>query len=75
MLSQLRENDTGKRDPRLIRVQEVIDTTGLTRNQLYTQMRLGQFPRPVKIGLRATAWVWDEVSSWIASRIAKRDAQ
>jgi prophage regulatory protein len=36
-------------------------------------MSAGHFPRPVKIGVAAVAWVEDEVDEWIASRISERE--
>lgn len=47
--------------------------TGMSRSEIYRRIALGDFPRPIKIGSRASAWVSDEVSAFIASRIALRD--
>jgi prophage regulatory protein len=38
-------------------------------------VKAGKFPRPVKIGQNKNAWIEDEVDSYIADRIAERDAQ
>ena len=32
---------------------------------------LGQFPRPIQIGPRATGWIEAEVESWLAAQIAR----
>lgn len=60
-------------DEALLRIEKVMEMTGKTRNTLYIAMRKGTFPRPVKIGGRAAAWVNSEIQRWIAARIAERD--
>ena len=57
----------------LLRLPEVESATGKKRSAIYAEIQAGTFPRPVKIGTRASAWVAAEVQSWIASRIAERD--
>jgi len=54
---------------RLIRLPEVEATTGLNRNAIYT---MPGFPKPVKIGARATAWVQSEIQLWIKSTIERQ---
>lgn len=55
---------------RLIRLQEVEKRTGFKRAWIYEQGRVGRFPRPIKIGARASAWVQSDVDEWIAARIS-----
>ncbi|WP_080437936.1 helix-turn-helix transcriptional regulator [Burkholderia ubonensis] len=54
---------------RFLRIHEVIYKSGLTRAAIYA---LPDFPKPVKIGPRASAWVESEVESWMAARMAAR---
>jgi prophage regulatory protein len=54
---------------RLLRLPAVESLTGLKRAHLYGLARRGQFPRPLKIGARASAWQASEVQTWIADRI------
>jgi len=54
---------------RLLRLPEVISQTGLNRNSIY---QIEDFPKPVKIGVRATAWVQSEIQLWIKSTIEKQ---
>jgi prophage regulatory protein len=56
---------------RLIKLPEVERITGKGRTSIYTDP---SFPRPLKIGTRASAWVESEVIAWIESQIAKRGA-
>lgn len=37
--------------------------------------RTPEFPRQLKIGLRASGWLRSEVDQWIAKRVAERDAR
>lgn len=57
---------------RLIRLPTVMELTGLSRNGIYSAVDRNNFPKPVKIGLRAIAWREEEVNAWIASRISAR---
>ena len=57
----------------LERLPQVRARTGLSRSEIYRRIAAGDFPKPIRIGERASAWVGHEVSDWIASRIAARD--
>ncbi len=56
----------------LIRLPQVQDIVPYSRSTIYSLIALGQFPAPVKLGPRASAWVESEVIAWIESRIAQR---
>ncbi|RAX40739.1 helix-turn-helix transcriptional regulator [Rhizobium tropici] len=43
------------------------------RTHLHELVRIGKFPKPVKIGLRRNAWVESEIDDWIQQLIAERD--
>lgn len=55
---------------KLIRLQVVKEITGRSRSAIYADP---DFPKPVKIGDRAVAWVEDEVREWIGARIEERE--
>ena len=59
---------------RLIRLPEVIHLTGYKRTALYKKIDQGDFPRPVKLGPRAVAWIENEVMNWIKEKIQTRDS-
>lgn len=61
-------------DLTLERLPQVKARTGLSRSEIYRRIALGEFPAPIKLGLRASAWSKHEVDAWIAQRIAARDA-
>ena len=62
-----------KYENRLIRLPDVIAKTGLGRASIYRYIDLGEFPAPVRVGERASAWVEQEVDDWINRRIEARD--
>jgi prophage regulatory protein len=59
--------------PRLLRLQQVGEITGLRRSMIYQLEAEGNFPRRVKLATRAVGWVESEIRSWIAARIMIRD--
>ncbi|WP_028500355.1 helix-turn-helix transcriptional regulator [Microvirgula aerodenitrificans] len=58
---------------RIIRLKEVIDSTGLARSTIYKNISEGSFPKPVSLGNRCVGWVESEVHDWILERIKERD--
>ncbi|RBP80830.1 AlpA family transcriptional regulator [Shewanella putrefaciens] len=60
---------------KLIRLKNVIDTTGLARSTIYKYIDKGIFPKAVTLGGRVVAWVESEVQEWILERIQERDLQ
>lgn len=60
-------------DERLIRLPQVESLTGLKRAHIYGLARRGRFPKPLKVGARASAWRESLVKQWVAERI--REAQ
>lgn len=58
----------------LWRMPQVERVTGYRRSRIYALVSEGKFPRNVKLGPRASAWVSTEVLAWIAARITERDA-
>lgn len=53
---------------RLLRLPAVCALTGLSRSSVFRLAKLGLFPVPRKIGLRAVAWPSDVLDAWIAQR-------
>jgi prophage regulatory protein len=54
---------------RLIRWHEVHQITGLCRSHVHAMAARGDFPAPIKLGSRASAWVEAEVLQWLHQRI------
>lgn len=59
---------------RLLRLPQVIERTALRRSTIYEMMQAGTFPKPVKLNLRSNGWLENEISDWLESRIADREA-
>jgi prophage regulatory protein len=60
---------------RMIDLREVERRTGLKRDSIYRLGKLGRMPQPVKVSERASRWVGSEIDSYVADRIAERDAK
>ena len=71
-MKQLLQAQQNKDEARLIRLREVMTKTGLSRSYVYALAQKGQFPKPVKLSERSSAWIESEVQSWIDERIQKR---
>lgn len=60
---------------RLLRIDEVKARVGICKSGIYAAVRNGKFPRPVKIGVRTSAWSEQEIDQWIEARCRERDVQ
>jgi prophage regulatory protein len=56
-------------DVRLIRLKEVQAICGKSRSSIYDAIKKGEFPKPVKLGTRSSAWIKSEVEQWAVQRI------
>jgi len=54
----------------LIRLKKVEEKTGLKKSMVYDLMNKKEFPKSIKIGERAVAWVSSEIDAINAARIA-----
>jgi prophage regulatory protein len=52
-------------ESRLLRLPAVLKLTGLKKSSIYAKAKEGNFPRPVRLGMKAVAWREDEVQLWI----------
>ncbi|EGY8943257.1 AlpA family transcriptional regulator [Salmonella enterica subsp. diarizonae serovar 60:r:z] len=57
-----------------IRLPKVMRRTGYSKAWLYRLINQNRFPKPVKIGERAIAFVEGEIDDWITQRIEARNA-
>jgi len=55
---------------KIYRLKEVRDITGLSTSSIYKQIRIGKFPRGVKITARSTGWSSEAVDAWVTSCLA-----
>lgn len=54
---------------RLIRMPEVLLKTGFKKSWIYLLISNDSFPKPIKMGPRAVAFVEAEIDQWILERI------
>jgi prophage regulatory protein len=54
---------------KILRLNEVIALTGLSRATIYEKQSSGEFPHSIKLGSRAVGWLGSEISDWINERI------
>jgi len=57
---------------RILRRQEVEARCGFKRAHLYKLIGNGEFPSPIRIGVRAVGWDSREIDQWIAERRQRR---
>ncbi len=58
---------------RLLRIGEVLQLRGMSRATLYREIKLHNFPAPVKLSARSVGWLQEDVAQWLDARIAQRD--
>jgi prophage regulatory protein len=58
----------------ILRRDAVERMTGLPRSTLYAKVATGEFPRPIKLGVRAVGWLEQDIAAWQAARIEARAA-
>ena len=54
---------------RLIRLPEVMQRTGHSRAWIYLAISKGRFPKQIKLGSRAVAWIESEIDDYIQQLI------
>lgn len=54
----------------IIRLPDVMARTGLSRSSVFLKVKTGEMPPPIKLGVRATGWVAEEIDNWIKQRVA-----
>ena len=56
---------------KVLRLPQVCEVTGLRRSMIYQLEAEQQFPRRIKIGVRAVGWIQGEVQQWVVQRIER----
>lgn len=58
---------------RIIRLNEVINKTGLKKTSIYKLINNKAFPEAIALGERAVGWLESEIDSWITERVRQRN--
>ena len=53
----------------ILRLPAVKARCGLARSTIYLRIAEGTFPKPVKLGARASGWVESELEAWLFRQI------
>ena len=53
---------------KFLRLPEVVDRVGFSRPSIYRLISAGSFPKPLKLGARASAWREADIEEWCQSR-------
>lgn len=56
----------------MLRMPDVSARTGLSASSIYRLIKDEDFPAPVRIAAKVSAWVEGEVDAWLRAKIAKR---
>lgn len=60
-------------EEQLLRLPAVLAKTGLGRSTLYALVLKGEFPKPIKLGIRSVAWPHSVVQAFIDRKIRESD--
>jgi len=58
---------------RVIRLPDVVNQTGLSRSTIYDYIKMGMFPKQIKLGIRAVGWYEDDIEKWLQIRAGCRE--
>ncbi|HHK0662481.1 TPA: helix-turn-helix transcriptional regulator [Pseudomonas aeruginosa] len=58
---------------KVIRLQQVMEMTGLGRSTVYKYVSDNWFPKPIPLGGRSVGWLESEVNEWILDRVSERN--
>ena len=60
---------------KVLRRPGVEDKVNVSRSTMYSMIKEGKFPRPIKLGPRSVGWLESEIDAWLEGRIQQRDAE
>lgn len=56
---------------KIIRLPEVMKTTGLARSTIYEKMSAKVFPSSIALGPKSVGWLEADVQRWIGDKVGK----
>jgi len=61
---------TPQKPERLLKIDEVMRRTSLSRTHLYALIKRGDFPAQRKMGYKCSRWVESEIEEWVGKLAA-----
>ena len=65
METETKSNHTNSEKPRLIRIEEVLERTGLAKSTLYAWETSKKFPRGIRLSKTMKVWLESDIDTWI----------
>jgi prophage regulatory protein len=59
---------------RIVRLQTVLDRTGLSRSTIYRKIAEGTFPSQIRISIKGAGWRESDIDHWVADPVAWRSS-
>lgn len=53
---------------KILRLKDVVSTTGLSKSSVYRLLSMQLFPAPIRLGLAAIGWRASDIDAWLAAR-------
>ena len=53
----------------VLRLPSVKARTGRSRSSIYSDVKAGTFPAPIKLGPRSVGWIEAEIEAWLSLQI------
>ena len=63
----------GVRMNRVIKINKVKELTTLSNASIYRLIKLGKFPKQLKLAERSSGWLIEEINNWLESKRINRD--
>jgi len=60
---------TAEAPERILRLNSVLDRTGLSRSTLYRKIQDGTFPRQIRIAARCAGWRESAIAAWLRNPV------
>jgi prophage regulatory protein len=64
-----------RQEIRFMRLPEVLALCGKSRSSIYAAIKKGEFPAPVKLSTRSSAWIRSEIAAWAELRVKASRAE
>jgi prophage regulatory protein len=63
-----------EKQDRIVRLETVLDRTGLSRATVYRKIGEGTFPRQIRISVHGAGWRESAINQWIENPVAYRES-